>query len=231
MSSKLVLDLLALTFYYSSEKLQLTCIRFYKGTNQTGFVDCSKTSKRTKYLWSVTLIVSLVITTTELPLSLYSTSNKKIISILYHLFQFIVKASSYYSICVYNIKSNEIACFFNCICKRYLHCDLIPAKEDFLRKQRSKDWKQLELLAIFIAFPSFVFYVLLLPLVSISFSELHESLFIKFVNQSYKLFTFKICLFTLQVICYIPTSAIVPVVTTSILVALGDINSALKNLW
>ncbi len=76
MKNTSVLIFLALLFYYSNEKLQMTATRFKRGNNQQWVVSCTRISKRAKYLWSILLVVSFVLTSTELYLSIYSTQTK-----------------------------------------------------------------------------------------------------------------------------------------------------------
>ncbi len=230
MSNKYTLNFLAVAFYYS-KKLQLTPISFSLRNNQQWVVSCNSGSKRAKYLWFLTLFVSLVITTKELYLSLYCTKKKKIINILHHFFQLLVKAATVSLIFFYNIKSAEITCFFNCICKRYLHRDLKHVQRNFLRNKRSSDWNILQVLAIFIAISIFIVFLLILPLASMSIPKLHEALFIRFLFQSYNSYIFKAYVFTIQLVCFLPTSVLAPIGTTLSFVALGEINLALRNLW
>lgn len=137
MSNKCILDLLALTFHYSTEKLKLTPILFRKGKNQQWAITCISISKRTKYLWCFTLIVSFVITTTELYFSLYGSKSIKLSNVSYHTFQLFVKASVNSVIFVFNFKSAEITCFFNCIIKRNSRMDFTLFQVESLQRKKT----------------------------------------------------------------------------------------------
>ncbi len=231
MSNKPILDLLAIALHYSTDKLKLTPITFRKGRNQQWVVTCITIPKRTKYLWYLTLLVSFVITITELYCSLYGSKSRNLINILYHTFQFIVKASVCSVFVMLNFKSFEIACFFQCISKTSSLMDLALFQAELLQRKKSSDTTIIHILAIFSAVSLFVFYLVLVPLVSMTIPHLHETLFIKVLFPSYDSFWFKSFLWTIQTICFIPPSAIAPVATTSSIAALGEITLALKNLW
>ncbi len=150
---------------------------------------------------------------------------------MYHLFQFIVKAGTSFFFFFYNSKAEEITCFFNSISKRYVNQDLRPVQAGFLRHKMSSDWKLIQVLAISIGISIFAFFFVLLPLVSMSFPKLHEALFIKIIFHSYDSHVFKVCVWTVQIICHIPTSIFSPISITSSFATLGEITLALRNLW
>ncbi len=226
MAGKNIFELLRVAFYYSSNILKLTPTSISRVNHQQWIVSCISISKRIKCLWCLTLAVSFLITIAELYLSLYDTSSRKLFKILYHTFQFLVKAASNTLIYTFNIKSIEISFFLKCIFKKYSTVDL-PQFQGL----KSADSKLLQMFAYFIAITNFVFMSIFLPLVFLLLPRLHESFCIQFLCDSYNSIWFKVYLFAIQMLFLLPISAIGTVATTPCLVALGEINFALRNLW
>ncbi len=230
MADQKVLDLLAALCFYSSHRCKLTPTFFYKGNNSQWVVSSLIINKRTRYMWCSILVVSLIISVTELHISLYGSKSKQLIKALYLAFLLLAKVSSYSCICLFNIKSYETTCFLNSICMQNTILHHKSSQAETSQIQNNSESKLFQILAYFITVMFFVFPLIILPIVSISLPNVHEALCLKFLFSSCGSIWFKVYLLGIQVLSVIPMSAITPLTCLSSLVALKEINSALKKL-
>lgn len=170
----------------------------------------------------------LIMSITELYLSFYKRRSKKLVKILFYTFQILAQSGSYIKIYVFNIKSAEITCFFNCICKSCSILDLAHYNLDSSAKTKSSESKLFLVLAVFTAISIFVFFQVALPIVCVSIPSFHDALFVDFIFSSINSIMFRIFVFLIQMPCVIPVSSICSLGTTCFSVALSEINMALK---
>lgn len=219
MTNNIVLDFLASLFYYSSSILNLTPLNFGKKQNQEWVVNRIKIRTSTKVFWCLILLISFITSIIELHFSLYTIGSAELINVLYHTFEVIVKAAVSSLVYMYNIKSGEISCFLNCICKR----------NSILQRILYRNSKLVHVLAFLTAILVYIFFIVLILVVSLSQSCLHEALTFKLFS-SCNLISFKLCLLLIKLIFIVPVLAVTPIATTSTILTLGGINSALKRL-
>lgn len=229
MANESVLKLLEAFFYFSSSVLKLTHTTFHKGKSPEWVMSSFIIRKRTKFVWCFILVVSLIISMAELYISFWGTKSK-VITVLFHTFQLVLKAGVYICTAMLNIKSDEISCFFNCICKRHSIVNIISYRAALCQAERPSKSILFQVFVYFIVLSLFLLYLVVLPLVSVSFPSLHQSLCFPVLFSSCHSFMFKLYLLVIQLICLIPMSAAAPIATISCLLTIREITMTIKNL-
>lgn len=231
MASETVAKAIQILFYLSSTILGL--LSLHLRSNETQWLVIHKPITRNqKYFWSLSLLISSILTVFELYLHSTQDKIKNLLTILCHGLLVIAKVGTIPCILALHKNSLEICHLFNCLLSKHLL--RIPNSKQLKVKHKTKrsNGYRIYVFALY-SFPIgvFLFFVVLIPLVFLVFPCFDDKVISNIIpNPGPIRLVLQVTLFVLQMVSLSSAAAISSIVSTLTLVTLHEIGSHLQNL-
>lgn len=225
MPSKAVLDVLRICFNIPSSKFGPLELYFVRSQNKILVKQLCK-SLRIKCAWAILQAFSIVLTITELHYFLSKSGLKHLLTILYHAFLLTSKIGSAVYLCYFTFRVSVILQFFNCLCQKPK--GVVSSSYSQLKRQKDKF---LLILLLSCVINTFLFFLILIPLVVFVTPCLHENpltlMLIRFPCTSTP---FRIVVSVVQTILMVPLFITSSTVASTILTTLSEISDNFEKL-